>query len=198
MFTLDFREKGDILEIAATDKEKKVKKKKPSAEFEKGELVVYGSSGVCKVNDIIRLTTPGTRKKNYYYCLVPVDNESSRIYALVGQDKVKMRHIISHDEAMSLIDSAPELSTIDIKSDKTREDQYKSAIQSCDCRELFRIIKTLHARNERRLKQGRKITSTDERYMKEAKKSLYTELSVVLDINRDDIEDFIGKRIAKA
>lgn len=191
-------EKGDILEGQVTEAEKKVKKKRPAAEYKTGELVVYGSSGVCVVNDIIRMTTPGTRKKNYYYCLIPVDNQSSRIYALVGQDKVKMRRIISHDEAISLIDSAPELSIIDIKSDKTREDQYKSAIQSCDCRELFRIIKTLHARNERRLKQGRKITSTDERYMKEAKKSLYTELSVVLDVKRDEIEDFIGKRLAKA
>ncbi len=172
--------------------EKKTKKVKP--EYEIGDLVVYGSNGVCRVEEITRLVMPGTNKKGKYYCLVPVDSTTSRIFALVGQDKIKIRRIISKEEALELIESVTDIPELNIISDKTREDQYKSALRSCNCREWFSIIKTLYNRNKARVENGRKITSTDERYLKEAKRNLYTELAVVLDRDKDEIEDFITEK----
>ncbi|MEE3392913.1 MAG: CarD family transcriptional regulator [Lachnospiraceae bacterium] len=160
-------------------------------EYDVGELVVYGSSGVCRIDNITRMTTPGSEEKADYYCLVPVDNQSSRIYVMVGQKKVNMRRIISRPEAVRLIDSFPDLKELVIESDKLRAERYKEALQSCDAKEWLRIIKTLRNRNKKRLSEGRKITSTDERYMKEVKRNLYTELSIVFKKDRDQIEDFI-------
>ncbi len=171
------------------------RQKKLCAEYEPGDLVVYGNNGVCRIDEITRMSMPGNKKKYYYFRLVPVDNENSCIYVLVGQEKVVMRKIITENEALDLISDVPNLTEIWIENDKMREDTYKAAIRSCECREWFRIIKTLYKRNKERVEQGKKITSTDERYLKEAKNYLYAELALVLKKKREDMEDFITNTI---
>ncbi|MCR5625513.1 MAG: CarD family transcriptional regulator [Lachnospiraceae bacterium] len=173
------------------------RKKRVKPEYEVGDYVVYGSQGVCRVEEITRLTMPDSNEKNHYYCLVPVDSKNSRIYAIVGQKKVTMRRIITEKEAMELIDNIEDIPVIEIKSEKLREEQYKTALRTCDCKEWVSVIKTLYVRNIERQKNGKKATTTDERYMKEAKRSLYTELSIVLNRDKEDIEDFITKRVAE-
>ena len=57
--------------------------------------------------------------------------------------------------------------------------------------EWIRIIKTLHMRNKERVQQGKKITYVDDRYLKEAKENLYEEFSIALDIEKDNVEQYI-------
>ena len=43
--------------------------------------------------------------------------------------------------------------------------------------------------------QGKKVTSTDERYFKLAEDSLYSELGFAMDMDKEDVSDFIKERI---
>ena len=172
----------------------KSKKNKIKPDYEIGELVVYGNSGVCKVSDIVNMPTPGEHGYKDYYSLVPVDNNKSHIYAVVGQDKVRMRKIISKAEAKALVDSIEEIEELEVSDEKFREDTYKDIMKSCDCREWFKIVKTLSKRNEERMEQGRRATTTDERYLREAEHSLFTELSIVLGKDINEISDMILDR----
>ena len=54
------------------------------------------------------------------------------------------------------------------------------------------IIAWYH-RKERRLADGKKATSTDERYFHAAEDILYGELGVSLGIGKDEVKDFIIK-----
>ena len=40
--------------------------------FEKGDYVIYGNNGICRVQDITTLTIPGIDKNRKYYLLKPV------------------------------------------------------------------------------------------------------------------------------
>ena len=42
-----------------------------------------------------------------------------------------------------------------------------------------------------RKQQGKKITYVDDRYLKEAKENLYEEFSIALDIEKDNVEQYI-------
>ena len=46
-------------------------------------------------------------------------------------------------------------------------------------------------RNKERVQQGKKITYVDDRYLKEAKENLYEEFSIALDIEKDNVEQYI-------
>ena len=54
------------------------------------------------------------------------------------------------------------------------------------------IIKTLYIRRMDREARGRKITSTDEKYLKIAENWLYSEMSLALGVPKEEMEDYIS------
>ena len=77
--------------------------------------------------------------------------------------------------------------------EKQREANYKQAVNSCDCTEWIRIIKTLWRRNRDRMAVGKKVTAMDKKYFKLAQDNLYSELSMSLHIPQESMEDYIAK-----
>ncbi len=163
--------------------------------FEKGERVVYGTNGVCTVEDITRLDNSGNREGRLYYVLRPLNTKGSHIYTPVDNEKVNIRRILSGEEANALIDSIPEVELLGISCEKMRETEYKTAIRSGRSEDWIKVIKTLYVRKQERLREGKKITSTDERYMKAAEDYLYGELAAALNMGRGDIKNYIEQRI---
>ena len=68
-------------------------------------------------------------------------------------------------------------------------------MRSCYCREWIKIIKTLYLRKAERSARGKKITSTDEKYLRMAEDYLYTELEIPLEVSRENMEEYISGRI---
>ena len=102
---------------------------------------------------------------------------------------------ITREEAERLIDEIPFIETLSIENEKFREDSYKKCIRTCECRDLLRIIKTIYVRKQARLSHGKKTTATDERYLKLAEDHLYSEFSMLLDIPKEHMADYIEQRV---
>lgn len=164
--------------------------------FKKGDYVVYGSSGICEVAEVTTMNMEGIPKDRLYYVLCPYHQTGSRIFTSVENQKIKMRKILTKEEAEQLIQEIPSMETILISNDKLREERFKEGIRSCECREWVRVIKTLYLRIQERVAQGKKIPATDEKYKKLAEKNLYAELSFVLKVPEKEMEDYITKRLA--
>lgn len=163
--------------------------------FKKGDLIVYGTTGVCEVMDITTINMPEVSKDRLYYVLRPYYQKGSKVFSPVDNEKTVMREVISKEEAMNLIDDIPNIQEIWISNDKLREEEYKEVIRRCQCREWIRMIKTSYLRRQERLVQGKKTTATDERYLKIAKDNLFSELAVPLEISKDEVEKYIQARI---
>ena len=164
--------------------------------FKIGEYVVYGVNGVCKVEKIGPMELSGVESDKEYYTLEPLYTRGSKVFTPVDNTKVVMRAVISKKDAYSLIDEIRDIEEIEVVDDKRREQAYKEAIKSCDCRELIKIINTVLKRKEERLAQGKKMSACDERYLKQAKDSLFGEFAVSLKISKDEVEDFVLRRMA--
>ncbi len=165
--------------------------------FEKGEYVVYGSMGVCEIMDVTTMDLDGMPKDRLYYVLHPYYQKEGKIFTPVDGQKTVIRRILSKKEADVLIDDIPNIHEFWISNDKLREAKYKECIRSCQCREWIRIIKTLYLRKQERLANGKKITAIDDRYFKQAEENLYSELSVSLDIPKEQMEKYITDKIEK-
>ena len=68
---------------------------------------------------------------------------------------------------------------------------------TCEPVEWVKIIKTLYKRTRDRISQGKKITATDERYLKLAEDSLYSELGFALGRDKEEMPDYIKRRIGE-
>ena len=161
--------------------------------FSIGEYIIYGNSGVCLVEDISVMGSGEAKKE--YYCLKPVNDREGKIFTPVDNNKVFMRRILSSEEAKKLIDNIPDIEQMWIADERKRESDYKQALQTCDCRELIRIIKTMYLRRRERLARGMKSTVIDDRYLREAENNLYCELSLAMGKEKKEMEAYISERI---
>ncbi len=165
--------------------------------FEVGEYIVYGSNGVCRVENIGPMELAGVSRDRLYYTLIPNGQKDGKIYTPVDNEKVVMRRVLSEEEARALIDEIKDMDTIWVSDEKRRENIYKEVIHQCDSREWVKIIKTLYLRKRSRIAEGKKVTAVDERYLKIAEENLYGELAVALRMEKDGMADYIKSYIAR-
>ena len=163
--------------------------------FEKGEYVVYGTKGVCQVEDITHVDMPGADKERLYYVLCPVHNTSGKIFSPIDNQRIVMRKVISEDEAKELIAEIPSIEELWISNEKEREAKYKEAVLSCDYKDWVGVMKTLYIRKQRRIAQGKKVTALDEKYLHLVENELYDELSIALHIPANQMERHIKEQI---
>ena len=153
--------------------------------FKVGDYVVYGNTGVCKIEDIGPLSIGSSDKE--YYTLVPVYGRNSKLYTAVDSDKVVIRPIMTKQESDALINEMEEIDALRIGDEKRREEIYKETMRTCDCKEWVRIIKTLYSRKMDRLSRGKKVTSSDERYLQMAEENLFGELAFSLQMPKEKV-----------
>lgn len=163
--------------------------------FNKGECIIYGAKGVCKIQDITTLDFEGVSKDRLYYELSPMNRKDSKIFVPVDCKKTVMRKLLSKDEARKLITEIPNISVIKSENDKAQEEKYKECFRTCECKDWVRVVKTLYVRMKKREKMGKKMTSTDEKYFRQAEDYLLEELGIVLEVPHDKIEKCIEEKI---
>ena len=163
--------------------------------FETGTYIICGQHGVCRVEDMGPLKLTEASKDRVYYTLSQVYSQGGVIYVPADSDKIIMRSVISREEAEKLIDEMEEMDVLWVENEKRREDVFKQALRTCDNREWVKIINTLYARRQSRLAQGKKVTASDERFLRAAEENLYGELAVSLGKEKDEIEKYIISRI---
>ena len=116
--------------------------------------------------------------------ITPVDNE-----------KAKMRLVMSHDEAISFIDTIPDVPILTVEREKNRRDVYRKALDGAGAEVLVSIIKTVMKRREELALVKKRISESDNDYEKKAKFCLYGELSISLGIPMDEVDKFITDRL---
>ncbi len=168
-----------------------------SSVYQMGDLILYGSTGVCRVTEIVAKKLSRTEPERMYYILTPL-YQSGTITTPVDNNKIFTRPVISRQEALDLIDSIPGIEAAAYHNQNLQqlENHYKQAIGSHDCRDLLRVTMSTYRKKKEREEAKLKFGAVDKRYMERAEALLFGELAVALDIARDEVELFIRERLA--
>lgn len=161
--------------------------------FDIGEYVVYGNKGVCEVKKIGPVDIPGMSSDRNYYTLSQVYTKGSTIYVPVDKEDSGLRYVLTKEEVNELIDEIPSMKPVWIQNDKEREQLFTENIRKADTKRLVEMMIALYERRERRIADGKKATSTDERYFHAAEDILFGEIGVVLGVNKNEVKDILWK-----
>lgn len=159
------------------------------------DSVQYSSQGVCRITDITSRKINGQSIE--YYVLNPFYDEKSTIFVPVHNENLtrKMRRIMSAEEIHELIKAMPDEKTMWIDDRNIRRESYRKILLDGNRRNLVKMIKALHIQQEKLKAQGKRLSTSDEVFLKEAEKILHDELALVLNIERDQVLPFIMSRI---
>lgn len=118
-----------------------------------GDIIVYGSEGVCKVVDLQEIAFSSNDKKEYYI-LVPELNTSSKLYLPKDNDVLmsRVKPLLTYEEIKELIQDTS--NTIEwIEDSKARNKYYKELMSTYNRNNVFAIAKQLYL-----VKTGKLVT----------------------------------------
>lgn len=162
--------------------------------FNVNDYIIYGGSGVCEILDICRSPLKNGEDKKQYYKLKQIYEGKSIIYTPIDNNRIIMRKIVSEKEAKKLINEINKIETTFFDDNNNREEECKTAINTCDCKELMKVCRSLYLIKEKQLEIGKKLSSTDNKYLKIAKELLLGEFSISLNKSKEQVEQLIIDR----
>ena len=161
--------------------------------FQCGDQVVYGIHGVCRILELeIRKID---RKKIEYYVLEPVDQPGARFYVPTQNEAAvsKLRPIITQQELDSMLRSSDATADVWTEDENQRKQYYRELINSGDRIALIRMVHSLHSHKAQLVAAGRKFHLCDENFLKDAEKLLSSEFSLVLNIQQDEVGNYVQR-----
>jgi len=166
--------------------------------FQPGEKIVYGTTGVCTVQEVTpRDDLPGTAPGTLYYALEPLSG-SGVIYLPVDAP-VFMRPVITRQEAEALVARIPEMAAeaYHQRNLQMLRNHYQEVLQSHDCEKLLEMTMSIHVKEKLAIKAGRKLGQIDARFQKRAEELLWGELAVALEIPVEEVPRYIQEKAGR-
>ena len=164
--------------------------------FQAGDLVVYGTTGVCRVESIDQPNMTGADRNKKYYRFKPFYQDGV-IYTPVDNTKVSIRPVITREEADRLIDLIPSIRAEAYRAPTlqalAQHDQ--KAVHSHSCLALIELMMSIYTKQKQAESLNRRLGIVDERYKKQAERLLYGELAAALEIPFDEVESYIARRV---
>ena len=160
--------------------------------FSVGQNVLYGTNGVCVVNEITEKKIGNVTME--YYVLKPLASDSSTLFVPTHNEELvkRIRDILNKDSINSILANLPDIGEWN-ENKQERSDDFKSIIAGGDCVELIRMIRLIKAHSDELAENGRHLHMSDERFLKEAEKMVSEEVSLVLDIDKQTAIELILK-----
>ena len=165
--------------------------------FQIGDKIVYGSEGVFFVSEYT--TSPIDKAdQRVFYILRPVGSAENNMIVTPGEGcSVKVRPVMSRDEALSLIDRIGEIEEVKVEFERGRRDAYRAVLCRGMGEDFVSLIKTVRRRRAEFLAQKRRLSETDTDFESRARHCLFTELAVALDITRSEAESLVAQKMAE-
>ena len=130
--------------------------------YQKGELVVYGTTGVCRVEGF-GSPDPMDRSGKQYYLLKPLYQDGV-IYTPVEGGKVPMRPVMSAEEARALAEQVPQIQPEEHRARTIQllTQHYQAILQSGSSRDLLELAMSIQAKRRQAEKHNRRNSTCND------------------------------------
>lgn len=156
--------------------------------FSIGDLVIYSTHGVCKIDDICQKTVAGVTRE--YYELHPLGNEQETqltISTPVHNNEVTMLELMDEDEADDVLESFKNPVMKQYEDVSKRHNAFAKLVDSGDRQELANVTNTLMRKKMEMLQDNKKLNQRDQDLLNAAQDTLFEELAISLDTNSKQI-----------
>ncbi len=166
-------------------------------EYNKGDFVVYGTNGICKIDDIQKMTFPMEKEEHTYYILKPISSTTSTLFVPSNRQELvsKMRYILTRDEIDAILCAPKEKEMGWIEDKNARASVFKNMMTDGSPEKLLKLIRCLYERKSYLFENGKKLTITDDGILTSAEKLVREEFAFALGIDEDKVAEYIENKI---
>ncbi len=163
--------------------------------YQSGDWVVYGIHGVCRVIGTEKQLV--NRKRTEFLVLQPTSGSESRFYLPTGNPSAmgKLKNVLSAEELKELLASDLVRQECWIREENLRKQRYRDLISSGDRISVLQMIHALYRYKEDQLSAGKKFHQCDDNFLRDAEKLMISEISLVLEMSREDARDYLRSQL---
>lgn len=163
--------------------------------YKAGSLIVYGTTGVCRVKEVSLLRLM-QGKEQLCYTLQPLYSTET-IYIPVDT-AMFMRELMTKEQIDALIDAIPARQPAPLPCSPTAaKEYYDAALRRHDSGDLLELVRQIYLKARTARENRRSPSQTDQRYFKRAEDLLYGEFAAVLNIPREEVAAYIAGRLER-
>lgn len=158
--------------------------------YKVGDKVIHNQEGACRIREIVDLNISGA--VNEYFLLIPILNEATTIYISTGTNKQRnIRPVITSDKYKKIMSEVSDAPLEWIEDPKQRIKLLSNMISSFDFKELLLALECLNTHENEK-----SLSNKDTEFFMFAKKLVFSELSILLDVDYDMIDANPGSYIS--
>lgn len=165
--------------------------------FEKGQILVYGTNGICVVDDIRPMKIAMDAKPEPYYILKLKRDARSSVSIPVRSIMLtsKMRDVMTAGEIQDMFAEAKEHKMGWEADRRTRTEKFRDILLEGVSSDLLRMVICIYERKKRLASDGKKLPVTDGNTFKSAVKLLEEEVGYAMDMDQDKVASYIMKKV---
>lgn len=156
-----------------------------------GDRVVYGIHGVCAIIGVEVRNVD--RKQVEYFVLEPL-HQPGTCYCVPTQNQAalaKLHRLLTREEMLCLLSSEDARRNCWIADEGQRKLRYRELLAGGDRAALLSMVGCLYRHKEEQAAQGRKFHLCDENFLRDARKVLDSEISLVLELEPGQVGEFL-------
>lgn len=155
-----------------------------------GDLVIYSTHGICKINAICEKTVSGITRS--YYVLHPMDNKHHLTISIpVTNDNNAILDLIDKKEAQEILKSFTFQGVEWYEKATERLTIFSDILSTGDREEIAKVINTLMRKKIELELQEKKLNEQDRKLLINSQNILFKELAISLNSSYEDINDMI-------
>ncbi len=167
--------------------------------YQAGQLILYGKTGVCRVEGTTSKAATRAQAARLYYVLHPLYQNGSILAPVDNVDSgmIPSRPIMGRDEAQTFIKGLPGLKSepyYNQNLSRLRE-HYREQLGSLTGRDLALLISSIYLKKQKTRSENKKLGAVDQQFMDEAEGLLYGELAAALGIALEEVKGYISKTL---
>lgn len=166
--------------------------------FQIGQMVAYGTTGICTIEDIRleSLSRSGANKQEYYV-LRPLAAPTCTTYVPTANETLtaRMRCIMTREEIDAMIDGVRGQQLAWIEDNRKRTESYQKVVSGGISGELLKLISCLYLEKQARMQEKRKFSAADEKILECAERLVSEEFACALKIPQKEVAAYIAGRM---
>lgn len=152
--------------------------------YEVGQLVVYGTHGVCQIVDLEEKQVD--KRLIPYFVLEPVEHPGTK-YFMPSQNETalsKIRPLMDDAQIRQVLSECVAAEWIPV--DNRRRNRYRELLSGVQVTEVLSMLRAVYAHRRGQMETGKKLHQCDDQFMTDAHKIFIGEIMQVMQISRPE------------
>lgn len=160
--------------------------------FSKGEYVVYGTNGICLVEDIGPMRNSEESDRDFYV-LRPKNSANSVLYVPVDNETLcnKMRYVFTSGQLNEILSSVKDSRLEWIDDRKTRMVVFRELLHGGEFRNLVLLAQCVYTKQLQLSAVGKRVSDADDGMYRSAERMVTDEFMWAFQKNKSEVLEYI-------